>query len=411
MTGGQPLGIVLKGYPRLSETFIAQEILNLERAGFTLTIFSLRQPTDRRRHPLHDDIQATVNYLPEYLYRQPYRVLKSWLAMRRRPGYRSARRQWLQDLRRDRSANRIRRFGQALVLAAERPAQINRLYAHFLHTPASVARYAGGILGIPWACSAHAKDIWTSPAWELEEKLASCRWLTTCTRCNLTYLRSLTRSPDRVHLNYHGIDRTRFGPNPTAYTDRTGERAGQPVRILSVGRLVAKKGYADLLRVLAVLPPDLHWEFHHIGGGPLGDALAAQSRAHGLDQRVFWHGAAPQQEVIRAYERADLFVLNCCIDQHGDRDGLPNVLVEAQFQGLPIIAPDISGIPELLRHKHNGLLVNVGDADALKAALLQLIQEPALRQRLGQNGKLVVEQAFDMATSFARLEALLKTDW
>ena len=107
------------------------------------------------------------------IYQEPLRVLRAWWRQRRRPGYRAARSAWSRDLRRDPTANRGRRFGQALVLADELPAGTARLHAHFLHTPASVARYAALIRGLGWSCSAHAKDIWTTPDWEKREKLAA----------------------------------------------------------------------------------------------------------------------------------------------------------------------------------------------------------------------------------------------
>src|SRR5262249_53315232 len=144
-------------------------------------IVSLRQPTDRAVHPVHHEIRAPVLYLPEYLYREPLRVWRGWRRARRLKGYPEARRLWLRDLRRDLTPNRIRRFGQALVLAAELPAGIRHLHAHFLHTPASVARYAAVLHRLDWSVSAHAKDIWTIPDWEKREKLAETRWAVTCT--------------------------------------------------------------------------------------------------------------------------------------------------------------------------------------------------------------------------------------
>src|SRR5436190_886277 len=165
------VAFLLKGYPRLSETFIAQEILALERRGLEILIVSLRHPTDRATHPVHRLIKAALLYLPEYLYQEPLRVWRGWLRCRRRPGYRKARAAFLADLWRDMSPNRVRRFGQALVLAEELPPDVDHLHAHFLHTPASVARYAAMIAGLDWTVSAHAKDIWTSRAWEKRRKL------------------------------------------------------------------------------------------------------------------------------------------------------------------------------------------------------------------------------------------------
>ena len=179
---------ILKGYPRLSETFIAQEIKALEARGLIIEIVSLRHPTDPYRHPIHDEIKATVAYLPEYLWREPLRLWRGWRDSRRRAGYNAARKVWLADLARDPTANRIRRFGQALVLAAETAPKVVHLHAHFLHTPASVARYAALIMDKPWSCSAHAKDIWTSPNWEKAEKLMkskvlNCRFLQSRPEC------------------------------------------------------------------------------------------------------------------------------------------------------------------------------------------------------------------------------------
>lgn len=401
------VAVVLKGYPRLSETFIAQEIRALERMGLDLRIVSLRHPTDKSVHPVHREIEAPVTYLPEYLYQEPLRVLRAWWALRRRPGYRRARRLWLKDLLRDRTPNRVRRFGQALVLAHELDASVTWLYAHFLHTPASVARYAAVIRGLPWSVSAHAKDIWTSPEWEKREKLADAAWAVTCTAVNRDHLSALA-PPDRVKLVYHGLDLTRF-PAPDAVDDddnREGADGGDPKRpvvLLSVGRLVAKKGYGVLLDALARLPGDLHWNLVHIGGGGHGPRLREQARRLGIADRIDWRGAQPQEAVIAAYKEADLFVLASRIAEDGDRDGLPNVLMEAQSQNLAVVASDVSAIPELLIDGQTGWLVPPDDVKALAEALARAIADPLARQRLGRAGGRRVRTHFDAA---ANIDAL-----
>ena len=147
------VAIIVKGYPRLSETFIAQEILGLQRHGLDLHIYSLRHPYDATTHPVHAEITAPVTYLPEYLSRDPARVWRCWRRAARLPGYARAWQLFRRDLRRDRTPNRVRRFGQACVLAIELTPQTHLLYAHFLHTPASVARYAAAMLELPFAIS------------------------------------------------------------------------------------------------------------------------------------------------------------------------------------------------------------------------------------------------------------------
>jgi glycosyltransferase involved in cell wall biosynthesis len=389
---------ILKGYPRLSETFIAQEIRALERRGVDIGIASLRHPTDRTIHPVHREIRASILYLPEYLYQEPLRVLRGWRHGRRLPGYAAARRAWLRDLRRDLTPNRIRRFGQALVLAREMPAGVGRLHAHFIHTPGSVARYVSLLTGLPWSCSAHAKDIWTTPDWEKREKLAAATWVVTCTRHGHQTLAALAPTHDRVRLVYHGLDLCRFPPpeGEPAGAGRNGGNPDDPVIVLSVGRAVEKKGFDLLLDALAQLPPSLSWRFRHIGGGPLLPQLQAQARRRGIAERLEWLGAQPQDVVLRHYRSADLFVLAGRVAADGDRDGLPNVLLEALSQRLAVIATAVGGVSELIEHEVTGLLVEPGDADALAAAITRLIGDPARRSALGAAGAARVRRDFDL---------------
>jgi len=398
------VAFVLKGYPRLSEAFIAQEIAALERRGLDILIVSLRRPTDDRLHPVHREIRAAVHYLPEYLYREPLRVLRAWLRLRKTARYAVARKVWLQDLRRDPTANRIRRFGQALVLAAELPHDVGRLHAHFLHTPASVTRYAAILLELPWSGSAHAKDIWTTPEWEKREKLAACDWLVTCTHANHAHLAALAPR-GRVELAYHGIDLGRFPAHRTVRGAADGSDARHPVRILSVARLVEKKGTDVLLDALARLPADLHWRFVHVGGGPLGARLCRRAHALGIAERITWRGPLAQEDLLAQYRAADLFALACRVARDGDRDGLPNVLMEAQSQALACVATRVSAIPELIEDGATGLLVTESDVPALAAALEDLIRSPERRRALGDAGQARVRAQFALDANFERLAA------
>jgi glycosyltransferase involved in cell wall biosynthesis len=399
------MAVVVKGYPRLSETFIAQEILGLERRGLALTVVSLRHPTDPATHPMHREIRAPVLYLPEYLYQEPGRVLRAWRAVRRWPTYEAARRLWLRDLRCDRTTNRGRRFGQALVLAHELPADVGLLYAHYLHTPASVTRYAAALRGLPWCASAHAKDIWTTPAWEQAEKLRACVFTTTCTAAGAAHLRALAPGAE-VMLTYHGLDARRFtAPHRSLGPD--GRDPDRPVRLLGVARLVPKKGIEVLLAALAALPPELHWRYEHVGGGPLLDALAAQAARLGLASRVTWRGPLPQDQVVAAYRAADLFVLAHRIAPDGDRDGLPNVLLEAGALELPVVASRIGAVPELIEDGVNGRLVPPDDPQALAIALAALICDPAARLRRGRAGRRRVLDQFATDPGLDRLAARL----
>lgn len=401
-----PVAFILKGYPRLSETFIAQEILALEQAGMAIEIVSLRHPSDARTHPVHDEIKAPVRYLPEYLHQEPLRVLRGWFRARRLSGYPAARRVWLADLRRDFTRNRIRRWGQALVLAAELPQGFEHLHAHFMHTPASVTRYAGLIRKLPWTCSAHAKDIWTSPDWELAEKLASAEWTVTCTEFGWRHLCTLAPDKARVHLVYHGLDLERLEKTAVTRKGADGHDPQRPLQLLTVGRAVEKKGLDTVLDALVRLPRGLHWQWHHVGGGELAAMLTSKAERLGLGDRVVWHGSQPQRAVLDLYRRADIFVLPCRIARDGDRDGLPNVLMEAMSQALPCISTPVSGVPEIVRDGETGLLVDPDDPTALADAIAQLAGRPAWRVKLGRAGEHLVRTAFDHRAGIEKLLAL-----
>jgi len=385
------VAFVLKGYPRLSETFIAQEIAALEKRGLDILIVSLRRPTDGKLHPVHREIKAKVLYLPEYLLLEPLRVLRASF----HKDFFKVLKIWWKDFLRDPTPNRVRRFGQALVLAAEAPKDITWLHAHFLHTPASVTRYAALMRGLPWSASAHAKDIWTTPEWEKREKLAACEWLVTCTAANQRHLAALAPM-GRVELVYHGLDLQRF-PSPPKRVP------GDPVTILSVCRLVEKKGVDVLLDALARMPQTLDWRFVHVGGGPLRGKLAAQAERLGIAARVAWRGALTQDRVLQEYRAADVFALASRVARDGDRDGLPNVLAEAQSQGLACVATRVSAIPELVRDGVTGVLVGENDAPALASAIEALIAQPARRQALGAAGQARVRAEFGLERNLDRL--------
>lgn len=399
-SAGRTIAVIVKGWPRLSETFIARELLALEARGLALRLYSLRHPTDRKTHATARSLRAPIAYLPEYLWHEPARVWRSWRRSRHLAGYRAARTLWLRDLMRDFTPNRIRRFGQALVLAAELPGDTGHLYAHFLHTPASVARYAAHIRGLNWSVSAHAKDIWTTPDWEKAEKLADAAWAVTCTGAGHSHLRTLA-TRDSVELVHHGLPSDNEAAPPARPVS-----AGGPVRLLSVGRAVPKKGFEDLLRALARLPADCPWHLVHIGGGPLLPSLKLRADELNLAARIEWRGARDEDEVRLAYREADLFVLASRVTADGDRDGIPNVLVEAMSHRLPIVATTAGAITELVTND-TGVLVAPGDPDALAAALTALIADPQRRAALGNAGHERVRREFPANRGHDRIATLL----
>ena len=382
------LAVIVKGYPRLSETFIAQEILGLQNRGIEQLIVSLRHPYDDATHDMHEAINADVLYLPEYLKDDPPRVRRARHAAESLPGFKAAFRAFKADLAADNTANRWRRWGQACVLATELPADVGWIHTHYLHTPASVARYTALLLDRPWSFSAHAKDIWTTAEWDLCEKLNDAAWGVTCTQTNVDYLQSLSDNPERVSLVYHGLDIEALDlPDQGQSRSATPvSRAKGPMRIVTVGRAVEKKGFDDLLQSLFLLPKDLDWHLTHIGKGEILGQLKDRAARLGIGEHVTWLGAQPRDTVFRTYRDSDLFVLPSKIARSGDRDGLPNVLMEAQLCGLACISTAVSAIPELIIDGKTGLLVEPENPVALSAAIEHLMRDGETRARLAEAG-------------------------
>ncbi|THF90385.1 MAG: glycosyltransferase family 4 protein, partial [Sulfitobacter sp. SK025] len=355
---------------------------------------------------LHDRLKARVRYLPEYLRDAPERVAAAQKAAQTMPGYDAALDIFERDLARDDTPNRRRRFGQACVMAHELPPGTLGIYAHFLHTPSSVARYAAILRGLEWSFSAHAKDIWTSPEWELREKLDPARhgaaFGATCTGFGARHLQDLAEDPGRIDLVYHGLDLGRFPAPPS----RALRRVNDSFRMMSVGRMVEKKGFDNLIDALALLPAALDWHWTHIGGGDLSQAMKARAQALGISGRITWRGACDQPEVIDAMRAADLFVLPSRIAQDGDRDGLPNVLMEAASQKLPILSTPVSAIPEFIISGQSGVLSD--DApEALAAAVQRFATDPTLGPKLAEAAFSRLKADFTMAPGIAQLRARL----
>lgn len=256
--------------------------------------------------------------------------------------------------------------------------------------------------GLPWSFSAHAKDIWTSPDWELREKLSpdhhGATFGATCTGFGAKHLQGLADSAKRVSLVYHGLDLSRFPAPP----DRAARINGTPLKIMSVGRLVEKKGFDNLIDALALLPKSLDWHWTHIGGGTLDAKMRRRATDRGIADRIIWRGACDQLEVIEAMRGSDLFVLPSRIADDGDRDGLPNVLMEAASQKLPILSTPVSAIPEFIKDGKHGLLRS-DDPKVLAQTIAEFAADPSLGPRLADAAHERLIQDFTMAPGIAQL--------
>jgi glycosyltransferase involved in cell wall biosynthesis len=428
---------VLKAYPLLSETFISSEIYRVESAGIPLRIFVIKPRDEREHHPAVDRIRARPDYLPP-TQRLSQTTRLRWLmdnvpqfvpdivrTLRRRPrGVMQASAFALSESILARRSmwswpkiSYVRDLLLALALSnriLDRP-EIRHLHAHFAHETTTIAWLASMITGLPFSFTAHAKDVYAhrmNPRGLLGRKLSAAAFVVTCTEANRRHLRNMANGTV-VHRIYHGLndDFSNFvrGPRPAV-------REHDDLRVIGVGRLVAKKGFDLLVDACGILQRHsvpieavIVGDDDDVGDGVrVGDVLRGRISKLGLEERVTMLGQMGQAELFRQYVGADVLCLPCRVLSNGDRDGIPNVLVEAMSCGVAVVSTPVSGIPELVQDGVNGLLVPENDPQALADALRRLHEDRELLGRLARAGRETVRERFDGDRLAAELASLFK---
>lgn len=388
------VAVLVKTFPKLSETFILEEILGLERLGVDLALYALQPSTDRIAHDTVKRVRAPLRYVENaslraqlsIMLRHPLRVLRALLLVARRT-----------------EGERRADFALACALAKRlRHDGIRHLHAHFASRPAGIAELAALLCGIGYSISAHAKDIYTSAPAVLRRKLDGARFTVTCTQHNLAALRACAAHPDGVHAMYHGIDAQRFRAQGARATRAT------PL-ILSVGRLREKKGFATLIEACALLRErGVDFACEIVGYGEEQERLQAAIAQLRLDGCVQLAGTMNHAALIRRYDEAAVFAAPSRITADGDRDGIPNVMLEAMAMELPVVASRVSGIPEVIEDGVNGALVEADDAQALADALARVLADAPLRARLGAAARRTVLERFDNDRNLELVVRLLR---
>ena len=412
--GGRTVCYLTKRFPRLSETFILDEILGLEANGVDLRLFAIADPGEATVQPDVRRVRSTVTYLrtggsTAAAMRDNLHFVRGHVRLLALHPIR-----WTRTAARLLGPERSRAMARHFLEAGGMAHEMHRvggdhLHAAFAHGPASTAYYVHLLTGRPYSFAAHAKDLYLSTPEVLAAKIVAASFVLACSHSAAAELRRIAvahgGSGAEVIYAPHGVDVDRFRPGPDG-SDRTG--LDEPVRLLAVGRLVPKKGYPTLVSALAELADrGVPFTCRIIGGGDLREALAARLACAGIADRVELCGTRTQIEILEEYRQADVFVQASVVTADGDRDGIPNSVLEAMSCGLAVVATDVAGIPEVITDHVTGLLARQADPLALADALAEAVDDHLLRARLGRAAREFVVETFSRSECVRLPAALL----
>lgn len=405
--GNKRIAYILGRFPALTMTFIDREIVEAKRKGTELVLVAMRGSPPFEMRPEVAELAKETEYLVPiqwprlfrsflfFVVTQPLNLLSLFLFLvSRAHGTLKAR------------VKTAIHFAEGVEAAGIlRGRNVDHIHAHFADRASVVAMVVSRLLKIEYSLTAHANDIYISPVL-LQEKLAQAKFVTTCTGYNKEHLERVTGKP--VELIYHGLDLDQL-QSDTQNCPAESPASDAPL-LLSVGQLKEKKGFPVLLDACAQLR-DQGYEFRCeiIGEGPDRKALEAHIEERQLGNLVTLRGELPNRAVMARYTEATLFTLPCVVAKNDDRDGIPNVMLEAMAHGLPVVSTAVSGIPEVIEDEITGLLVESGSAAELAKGLARILDDSELRERLGDNGRDLVRERFDIHRNIGRLVELLES--
>lgn len=399
------IAYLMKMFPRISETFILNEILALEALGVKIQIVSLYHPDLKVAHQALKSIKAPVYYIPESFWRDLPHMLRAQAHFMFAYPTRWIRALSLTILRHNLKA--VKLWLQSARIASElESSDVSHIHAHFAHSPTTVAMLTSTLLGLNFSFTCHAKDVYankrlTSPGFFRNLELASFV-VVGSERTKQDIIKAWPRLiREKIHVVYNGLDLGRFQRRTTE-----PKREGT---ILSVGRFVEKKGFPDLIRACSILRDrSVRFSCQIVGYGPMRKSLAELISALKLEKEVHLVGAVPQQELLTYYQSADVFCLPTTIAGNDDRDIIPNVVKEAMAVCVPVTTTSIPSMDEIVEDGKTGLLVPERQRESLAQSLELLIRDRELGNRLAQAGRLIIEDRFDRSKNVKKLQKLFE---
>jgi len=399
---GTKVAFILSQFPETHETFILREFIGLDQQNLNFEIYSLKKCRDKIIHPQAEPFLDRTHYACVFsllsvfcwLFNNPLGFCRSyWFCFAEnimRPI----------DFMKSQSVF-FRSLHIARVMKRHR---ISHIHAHWATMPTTAAEIVSKLLNVPFSFTAHAWDIYLNRG-SLKAKVRDAQFVITCTQFNKNYLEQLVSDYQAadIHLNYHGIDIADFAPRKKAPSDGNV--------ILAIGRLVEQKGFEYLIKACFQLKnKQIPFRCVIVGDGPLRGELENLARSLGIGEELQMRGTVTQKEIKELSERATVFAAPSVIAKNGDRDGIPNVVIEAMARGVPVVATEVSGIPEVIIDQKTGILVPPHDEIAIAKAFERLFLDQALCAQLARNARCRIEANFDMEKTAVQLRKLFPGD-
>ncbi len=392
-------GYVFERFPTFTQTFCYREVGELSRQGLPPAVFSVRQPSDEPPQDYAAEVAENVTYLPED--EALTKLIKQWHSEKKIP---RAMRHQLMDWPGQLDKHRV--YAAAWIGPRLRQAGIRHVHVHFAGIAARTAYWLKKFYRISYSFTGHANDIFRQeeklPV-QLSDLIREAAFVATVSNFSAAELqRQFPENRSKIHAAYNGIalDQWPLRENPPAESS--------PPQIISVGRLIEKKGFGDLIEACALLQQrGSKFVCKIVGEGPLENQLQEAIDHHGLQQSVILTGPQPQNQIATWIRQSRVFALPCVVEQDGGMDNLPTVIVEAMASGVPCVSTTLAGVPEMIVDGTSGYLVPPGDTKALAASIEQYLGDPQLAVAHGRQGRDLAESRFALPITARHLKHLL----
>ncbi|MFL6528645.1 MAG: glycosyltransferase family 4 protein [Chthoniobacterales bacterium] len=389
------LAYLFERFPSFGQHFIYREVAELARQGVDAELFSIRQPLDEPAENWDAGIVRRVHYLPEQ--KQLVAEIERAIRAGELPAAAASEiREW------GRQTDFLRLYQAAYVGMRLRRSGVRRVHAHFAGMAARTAFWIRRFFGLGYSFTAHANDIFVPRDFvvSVARLIESAEAVLTVSDFAVRALQErYPNAAKKIHRIYNGIDVSAF---PLA----TFHHA--VAKIVSIGRLIEKKGFRDLIDACAILArKGAVFSAEIIGEGPLESDLRGRIAQHGLESKVSLPGPLPQSEIAPRLATATMFVLPCRTEAMGGMDNLPTVIMEAMAAGLPVVSTRVAGVPEMVEDGQTGLLVSEGDVTGLASAMATIANDQNLARTLGTRGRQVAIEKFSIDKNVAQLRQIL----